>query len=1430
MSAPAFPLSVTVSLERRLDRQVKKSVDFFMKRYSQVVSSTTLSSHQTWNQEAVPSIEFKLHPQTPNEYDTAEEFFCSLRLEWCKLGHCKVPIFGQGWLTPENKTDAFSKTERNTPTHNDIELKTIALGAFKERSTFINHYDVSECDSESEDDSRSIERQVTFEHDRRQLVVYFKPSEEEGLHKFEVEYDNLEDYILVDDSNVQTAMYLFLKNPLKVFSATDPANGGRVDRIKSVNMKTVWRRTTSFAECTTQDLGYSSCLQLVIDNDGTVTDIPHAVLSRLCQSCGFTAHYVSVQVVRPSVLAWGPSLAHFECEYALRVFLSRGYTVMDQVQVNGHFFRKLREAEKRSGPKFVCEILRRLTLTVESNRFADIDTALHQLLIREDIILEAEETQFPTAHRMVRRVFVTPTRLMFMHPEIVRDNRILRKYGEDNFMRVSIRDEDFGKLQAVGRLIPGEEETTFARVKHVLHDGLKVGDRNYVFLAASNSQLREHNVWFFASDGENTAESIIREMGDFSQIRCPATVLARMGQCFSNTEPSVVARKSAREVVPIPEIEDNVYCFSDGIGKISQSLAQRVCREIGRGETEEPSAYQIRYGGVKGVVAVDPKLRPDVMQIRPSMKKFSSRDENIEICMTSHPARLYLNRQVITILSALGVPDQTFQMLQEEMLHNLSDMLVREDVAFKSLKRRAQPLGLPLGKLSRCGLHITTEPFFRAMLQKMFTCFLGDLRRRARIEIPTEFGRHMLGVLDETGTLEYGEVFVQYTEDITDKGGETKVLTGEVVVTRNPCFHPGDVRKLRAVDVPDLHHMVDVIVFPSKGVRPHPNEMSGGDLDGDQFFVTWYLGLVFQRQNADPMDFSSPHNKKELSSVKTYDIEDFIVEYIANDRLGQIANAHLAFAHTEKEGIFSSRCLRLAEKHSDAVDFPKTGVCPSLEKKERPLEYPDFMGKKKGKTTRRSESVQGKMYRECQTIERVCSHLHKDKGTGSQTIEIDPAFVHQDYKKYAVSSREAKDQYNEKLLDLMSQYGIATEAEAVSGCIVRMHQHMEDRYERYEAERIAKDRITHLRKQTRQEFFDAFGGEENIDLDHCPEKVMAKASAWYHASYYKGNPNRLSFPWVVADVLAMLKKRITRTPPIVQQPVCSRITRDLAEEYGTQFYTTVTDVICSRDGGYSEGRRRTHVLMYLRQYATAMHLVSFLLQWGKKHMILGEQRSQINQTNLLFLFMTYAVKQGFFKDLGMPKENEAASRKSFRRPKEPYLAEGKAMGKLCISFLKYLGSYEFLETSDVAIRGSSLPLPRSVRENLRGKALMAYHLLAQTGDVRQLASTTDTHKEIWEWGMVIPPNLWNQHFYKHEKTREQELSAETGAQQVHVRPQDRVRGPYRGFLSAVGTEESLNELELLMDNLIDRFKNYPRRPKSQRNKSRQRTTSKVSKI
>ena len=74
-----------------------------------------------------------------------------------------------------------------------------------------------------------------------------------------------------------------------------------------------------------------------------------------------------------------------------------------------------------------------------------------------------------------------------------------------------------------------------------------------------------------------------------------------------------------------------------------------------------------------------------------------------------------------------------------------------------------------------------------------------------------------------------------------------QTLTGPVVVTRNPCLHPGDVRLLTAVYAPQLAHLVDCVVFPNHGPRPHPSEMAGityTHRDGDNFRNKFFFLIV----------------------------------------------------------------------------------------------------------------------------------------------------------------------------------------------------------------------------------------------------------------------------------------------------------------------------------------------------------------------------------------------------------------------------------------------------------------------------------------------------------------------------------------------------------------------------------------------------------
>lgn len=116
----------------------------------------------------------------------------------------------------------------------------------------------------------------------------------------------------------------------------------------------------------------------------------------------------------------------------------------------------------------------------------------------------------------------------------------------------------------------------------------------------------------------------------------------------------------------------------------------------------------------------------------------------------------------------------------------------------------------------------------------------------------------------------------------------------------------GDMRTFKAVDVRALYHLVDCVVFPAKGQRPHTDEMSGSDLDGDKYFVTWYDKLLPPREeNVEPMDFTSPAKKILFRPVEVSDMVQFVADYIKNDQLGIIANAHLVHADANEEGTLS---------------------------------------------------------------------------------------------------------------------------------------------------------------------------------------------------------------------------------------------------------------------------------------------------------------------------------------------------------------------------------------------------------------------------------------------------------------------------------------------------------------------------------------------
>lgn len=428
----------------------------------------------------------------------------------------------------------------------------------------------------------------------------------------------------------------------------------------------------------------------------------------------------------------------------------------------------------------------------------------------------------------VHRVQITPSRVFFCGPEVNVSNRVLRNFSKyiDNFLRVSFVDEEWNKLFSTDLYARKTKTGIYKRILSILKNGIVIGSKKFDFLAFSSSQLRDNSAWMFASTENLCASDIRNWMGDFSDIRNVAKCAARLGQSFSSSKETLTVPQNEIEI--IPDVENGTrYIFSDGIGKISDDFARKVARKCDL-ENSTPSAFQIRYGGYKGVVAVDPTSSWK-LSLRKSMCKYASSNIGLDVLAWSKYQPCYLNRQVISLLSSLGVKDHVFEKIQREAIDQL-DMILEDPLRAQEaldLMYQGENSNV-LKEMLKCGYMPKAEPFLLMMLQTFRASKLQDLRTKSRIFI--RGGRSMMGCLDETRSLEYGQVFVQYSgygrrafyDDslmMHYNGGRKRIAEGKVLVAKNPCLHPGDIRVLKAVNVPALHHMVDCVVFPQKGTR-----------------------------------------------------------------------------------------------------------------------------------------------------------------------------------------------------------------------------------------------------------------------------------------------------------------------------------------------------------------------------------------------------------------------------------------------------------------------------------------------------------------------------------------------------------------------------------------------------------------------------------
>lgn len=553
----------------------------------------------------------------------------------------------------------------------------------------------------------------------------------------------------------------------------------------------------------------------------------------------------------------------------------------------------------------------------------------------------------PKNYEMFGRVKVTPSRFIFMPMTAVQLNRVFRFFpNPEDFLLVSFTDEYDGN--------PWKMENVYIWYLSVLQNGIKIGGKNFTFLGCSNSQLREGRCWFSSLDRQMVYDKI----GDFDPDWTAGRKLTRLGLAFASSVDTIPLDHELYLRCVNPDVGTSQICFSDGIGRASLSVFKKI-KDLLKIYTHV-SAFQIRVGGIKGVISVFDGSNEDI-HIRKSMKKFESSHNILEVLNYSRSMRLSLNRHIVLILSSFGVPNEVFLQLQFDELMKCMDALTEDDKALTFVKSRAKTFRWEMFPDKR----VVQEPFFRQILFSNTSELVSEIANHAHVTVNE--GRILMGVLDETFTLNYGEVYAQIVED-----GEAFELEGTVVVFRNPSVLPSDIRILTAKRnvSPRLKSLYqNCLVIPAQGQASHAHECSGGDLDGDLYYIIWDQRLIPPNLTAPGRKVIEVETEEIVSASKGHSDEEmmrFFCDFAAKNQLGIIANAHLATA--DKLGIEHPRSIELARYVVAETDAPRKGFTVGrISSKLLPDEYPDYMNKP-DKKSYRSTTVLGDMYRQAYPI------------------------------------------------------------------------------------------------------------------------------------------------------------------------------------------------------------------------------------------------------------------------------------------------------------------------------------------------------------------------------------------------------------------------------------------------------------------------------
>uniref|UniRef100_A0AC34GWZ1 RNA-directed RNA polymerase n=1 Tax=Panagrolaimus sp. ES5 TaxID=591445 RepID=A0AC34GWZ1_9BILA len=1292
--------------------KVLNNVDFQTVKEVTTQASVTMNSDLSEKNTEV-QFSFKLKAASEGrKLDKAETYkqtclaFCELsttcetiRRDFCRQGLNNSAIVTMNILSENIYPQHFEL-------QNVFSMKKLLFGSIIERRNFAptyyfdepkndqNEHEIFEQYLDGQRDLQNIESNmlICFEHDRECLTVCFPDIVQNWVNNgndrspkrvvdIRVSYSSIRRIIATmstdENGEIKVAFTFQLHYPpiIQVFEkSTETITGGSRTKFRPSNRCLTWNRNldiqnaVSKSSCVVADCHFVDSRQLLdcLDRLRKSNNFGIEFRNLYRKKCLNIKSYERNNFMNlnnlPSDYSKLKDQKYFPLVYAVQALITRGGELYDYFfrpeyftfynflnTVIEHFDADLQRDPEAKISKTVSTLENML---LEVDKAKDIIEPLNFFLkLYNDPGLRAlTDITDSEGYMRVRKVIVTPTRKIFVNPELIMGNRFLRKHGTEKMVRILFRDDDGTKLSFFN-----SRNVAFRCVKNALEQGLYIAGKKYVFIGSSCSQLRDNG-------GKFKIESVPKMM-------------ARIGQCFTQSKLSrVPIDRNKYSVIHDFEGGKNsqlkAYCFSDGVGAISAAFAARISTDL-RFNGSVPSCFQFRFRGFKGVLSISTELdkildwhqengisseKPCLeMQLRLSQLKFKGpREEYIEIVKHSAPSAVSLNKPMLNILDQVSQKQSAES--HDRIIKRVNCLLNRHINRIMGSLNNEKDALFSIAEFPKLILSdrlndfcLTQEPFFRSLLRAWAKFMLNKLTKKMRISIPPSLGRSMFGIVDETGLLQSGTVFIRYTVDCYDKLSQAvadkRIYKGKVLITKNPAVVGGDVRVFEAVDCVALRHLSDVVVFPRYGPRPHPDEMAGSDLDGDEYTVIWDPDLLID-YNQPAFDYSLGPSKDEIKSLENEEelqqkMIEFFVEYISQDSIGLLANAHLA--NSDLYGIDTEHCNNIALKHNAAVDFPKTGIAPPPlrrrwneegEPPERVERWPDFMGKKQ-RLSYRSQNLMGELYRAVEDIETVLNNAEAVSQIEGK-LELDDAFIIDE--GYTIDSQNLDEnfafveaQYSRycfELQTLLETYGIGTEGELFSGHFSKVKGKITDSggdnddLSLYNTTGVVSQRLEELFVSFRTQFFDYFPGGRNyletaervrINFQSAailgqvctrPNKQMCDVAViFYNLAYTNKSTRFLSFAWLVWDILAYVKKQyiIDHNIKLPVDPLGVRLSDHIHAVINSAdnvIKKRVGEIVNMINYGSKEWKP---INGYCKSHAGLLDLLVFLGLWADKH-------------------------------------------------------------------------------------------------------------------------------------------------------------------------------------------------------------------------------------